>query len=83
MTFPKGKSQQTVVSSDRVESLSSMEQYIFGEKTSVDAKELEFSLGGVNLRNEKQEFDESVIVVIIITTVAILAALFYLKGYKK
>ncbi len=58
-------------------------KYIFGEKTSVDAKELEFSLDGVNLRAEKQEFDESVIVVIIITTVAILAALFYLKGYKK
>ena len=58
-------------------------KYIFGEKTSVDAKELEFSLGGINLQDEKQESDESVVIVIIITTIAILAALFYLKGYKK
>ena len=57
-------------------------KYIFGEKTSVDAKELEFSLGGINLQDEKQELDESIII-IIITTVAILAAIFYLKGYKK
>lgn len=58
-------------------------KYIFGEKTSVTNKELEFSLGNTNLQNEKPEFDESIIVVIIITIVAIAAALFYLKGYKK
>ena len=58
-------------------------KYIFGEKTSVDSKELGFSLGGTNIQAEKQESDESIIVVIIITIVAILAALFYLKGYKK
>ena len=58
-------------------------KYIFGEKTTVTNQELEFSLGGENLQIKKQELDESIIVVIIITIVAIAAALFYLKGYKK
>jgi len=58
-------------------------KYIFGEKTSVNKEELKFSLGGENLQHVKQEFDESVIIVIIITIVAIAAAVFYLKGYKK
>lgn len=58
-------------------------KYIFGKETNVDAKELEFSLGGKELQIEKQETDESIIVVAIISIVAILAALFYLKGYKK
>ena len=58
-------------------------KYIFGEKTSVNYKELEFSLGGTNLQDKKQEMDESIIVVIIITVIAIAAAVFYLKGYKK
>jgi len=58
-------------------------KYIFGEETSVNSDELRFSLGGENLRVEKQEFDESIVVVIIITIVAIAAAMFYLKGYKK
>ena len=58
-------------------------KYIFGEKTSVTNKELEFSLGGENIQSKKQEFDESIVVVIIITIVAIAAAMFYLKGYKK
>lgn len=58
-------------------------KYIFGEKLSVSNQELEFSLGGIDLQKEKQEFDESIVVVIIITIVAIAAALFYLKGYKK
>jgi uncharacterized membrane protein len=47
---------------------------------------LEFSLGGEQLQikqPQKIEFDESVIIVIIITIVAIVAAMFYLKGYKK
>ena len=56
-------------------------KYIFGEKTSVNKEELKFSLGGDQL--QKGEFDESIVVVIIITIVAIAAALFYLKGYKK
>ena len=58
-------------------------KYIFGEKTSVTNKELEFSLSGENIQNEKQEFDDSIPIVIIITIVAIAAAMFYLKGYKK
>jgi len=58
-------------------------KYIFGEKTSVNKDELKFSLGGDDLQYVKQEFDESIIVVIIITTIAIAAAIFYLKGYKK
>jgi len=61
-------------------------KYIFGEKVSVNKEELKFSLGGMQLQtiqSEKIEFDESIVVVIIITIVAIAAALFYLKGYKK
>ena len=58
-------------------------KYIFGEKTTVNKEELKFSLGGTQLQVEKVEFDESIVVVIIITIVAIVAALFYLKGYKK
>jgi hypothetical protein len=58
-------------------------KFIFGEKTSVNKEELKFSLGGSQLQSEKVEFDESIVVVIIITIVAIAAAVFYLKGYKK
>ncbi len=61
-------------------------KYIFGEKVSVNKEELIFSLGGMQLQNiqsETVEFDESIVVVIIITVVAIAAAIFYLKGYKK
>ncbi|NWK09042.1 hypothetical protein HX852_04580 [Marine Group I thaumarchaeote] len=58
-------------------------KYIFGEKTSVSKEELKFSLGGTQLQVKKVEFDESIALVIIITIVAIAAALFYLKGYKK
>ncbi len=61
-------------------------KYIFGEKVSVNKEELKFSLGGVQLQtiqSEKIEFDESIVIVIIITIVAIAAAVFYLKGYKK
>jgi len=58
-------------------------KYIFGEKTTVTNQELQFTLGGENIQIEKQELDESIIVVIIITIVAIAAAMFYLKGYKK
>jgi len=61
-------------------------KYIFGEKVSVNKEELKFSLGGTQLQtiqSEKVEFDESIVVVIIISIVAIAAALFYLKGYKK
>lgn len=60
-------------------------KYIFGDKSSVSSNELQFSLGGNQLQfKESQiEFDESTIVVIIITIVAIAAALFYLKGYRR
>ena len=61
-------------------------KYIFGKDTTVSKQELEFSLGGEQLQSkqpEKIEFDESIIVVIIITVVAIAAAIFYLRGYRK
>jgi len=61
-------------------------KYIFGEKVSVSKEELKFSIGGIQsqtIKSEKIEFDESIVVVIIITIVAIAAAVFYLKGYKK
>lgn len=65
-------------------------KYIFGEEISVSKEMLEFSLGEVIVKAEKEsiqteepEFDESVVVLIIIIIVAIAAAMFYLKGYKK
>ena len=60
-------------------------KYIFGKEFSVGEEELRFALGGEQINYVKPEinFDESIIVVIIITIVAIAAALFYLKGYKK
>jgi len=61
-------------------------KYIFGKDMTVNKKELEFSFGGEQLQTkqpEETEFDESIIVVIIITIIAIAAAIFYLKGYKK
>jgi len=58
-------------------------KYIFGKDTTVSKDELMFSLGGTDLQTEKPVFDESTIVVIIITIVAIAAAVFYLKGYRK
>ena len=61
-------------------------KYIFGEETSVNKEKLKFSLGGTELQTpqpKETEFDESIAVVVIITIVAIAAALFYLKGYKK
>ena len=61
-------------------------KYIFGERTSINKDELVFSLGGSELvapKNIGVSFDESIIIVIIITVIAIAAAVFYLKGYKK
>lgn len=61
-------------------------KYIFGEKTSVQKEKLIFSLGGTELEESKKietSYDESIFIVIIITIVAIGAAVFYLKGYKK
>ncbi|MCJ8306389.1 MAG: hypothetical protein HRU07_04995 [Nitrosopumilus sp.] len=56
-------------------------KYIFGEEKLVNKEKLEFSLG--DEQYQEIEFDESIVVVIIISIVAIAAALFYLKGYKK
>jgi len=58
-------------------------KYIFGESVSINENELKFSLGGNSIQSKEIEFDESIIVVIIIALVSIGAAIFYLKGYKK
>ena len=58
-------------------------KFIFGERDSIDDEELQFSLGGDNIKYEEPETDESIIVVGIIAIVSIGAAIFYLKGYKK
>jgi len=59
-------------------------KYIFGEKTSISKNELIFSIGnGTNQGEKPFQFDDSIIIVIIITAIAIGAAIFYLKGYKK
>ncbi len=61
-------------------------KYIFGDKVSVSKEELKFSLGGSQFQDREDktaEFDESIVIVIIITLAAIAAAIFYLKGYKK
>ena len=58
-------------------------KFIFGERDSINEEELQFSLGGNNIKYEEPEKDESIIVVGIIAIVSIGAAIFYLKGYKK
>ena len=60
-------------------------KYIFGEDTSVNKESLEFTLGDVQFERPQSstEFDESIVVVIIISIIAIASALFYLKGYRK
>ncbi len=59
-------------------------KYIFGEKPSISKNELIFSIGnGTNPMEKPIQFDDSIIIVIIITAIAIGAAIFYLKGYKK
>ena len=59
-------------------------KYIFGEETSVNKEKLKFSIGDEQpIESNKADFDESIVVVTIISIVAIAAALFYLKGYKK
>jgi hypothetical protein len=56
-------------------------KYIFGQDTSINKNELKFTLGDEQF--EVEEVDESVIVVTIISIVAIAAAIFYLKGYRR
>jgi hypothetical protein len=58
-------------------------KFIFGERNSINEEELQFSLGGDNIKYEEIKMDESIIVVGIIAIVSIGAAIFYLKGYKK
>ena len=58
-------------------------KFIFGERDSINEEELQFSLGGDNIKYEEPETDESIIVVGVIAIVSIGAAIFYLKGYKK
>jgi hypothetical protein len=58
-------------------------KYLLGEKTSVNKEELKFSLSGENIQSEKIKSDESILIVIIISIIAIAVAIFYLKGYKK
>ena len=58
-------------------------KFIFGERNSINEEELQFSIGGNNIKYEEPETDESIIVVGIIAIVSIGAAIFYLKGYKK
>ena len=58
-------------------------KYIFGEKTTINENELKFSLSEKNMQTNEMELDESIIVVGIITIISIVAAIFYLKGYKK
>ena len=60
-------------------------KYIFGESDSVKTNDLIFTIGEDQIKTEKQEenFNESIIVVIIITVGAVAAAIFYLKGYRK
>ena len=57
-------------------------KFIFGERSSINEEELQFSLGGDNIKYQESETDESIIVVGIIAIVSIGAAIFYLKGYK-
>ncbi|MHA7734364.1 hypothetical protein [Nitrosopumilus sp. S6] len=57
-------------------------KYIFGEETSINKDKLKFSLGDVPL-TQPESSDESLVAIIIISIVAIAAALFYLKGYRK
>ncbi|AFS81220.1 hypothetical protein NKOR_06735 [Candidatus Nitrosopumilus koreensis AR1] len=56
-------------------------KYIFGEETSINKDKLKFSLGDTQTTSKSP--DESLAVIIIISIVAIAAALFYLKGYRK
>ena len=57
-------------------------KYIFGEETSISKDKLKFSIGDAE-PVQPETSEESLVVVVIISIVAIAAALFYLKGYRK
>ncbi len=72
-------------------------KYIFGEETTTSKENLEFSLRDTSTQTEKtdpptidpsiqtdrSELDESTVIIIIISIAAIIAAVFYLKGYRR
>jgi hypothetical protein len=58
-------------------------KYIFGNEMSISKEKLKFSLEGNEIVQPKTEFDESIAIVIIISIIAIAAAIFFLKGFKK
>ena len=58
-------------------------KYIFGDEPSVNKEKLKFLFGDEPIIQPKTELDESTIIVIIISVIAIAAAIFFLKGYKK
>lgn len=60
--------------------------YIFGEESSINKNNLRFTLDGAEIENpslEPAEFDDSIVIAVIITAIAIAVAVFYLKGYKR
>ena len=72
-------------------------KYIFGEETTISKENLEFSLRDTStqrdiidpptidpsIQTDRPELDESMVIIIIISIAAIMAAIFYLKGYKR
>lgn len=59
-------------------------KFIFGEKSSVRANTLQFSIGEQDEPKVTQtSYDESLIILIIIIIGGIAAAIFFLKGYKR
>ncbi|MCY4491329.1 MAG: hypothetical protein OXC46_07700 [Thaumarchaeota archaeon] len=59
--------------------------WIFGKESTISGDMLQFSIGTEEITVDKPQvqFDESVLVPIIIAGAAAAAAIFYLKGYKK
>ena len=68
--------------------------YIFGEDNTADKNNLRFTLDGAEIEAlpepakfedlpEPAKFDDSIVIVMIITAIAVAAAVFYMKGYKR
>ena len=60
--------------------------YIFGEEDSISKDDLRFTLDGAEIEDplpKSAEFDDSIVIAVIITVIAIASAAFYLKGYKR
>ena len=62
-------------------------KYLFGKKFSISKNELIFTLGDAQINGisseETTDFDESILILIIIVIISVGTAAFYLKGYKK